>query len=144
MYNFHTQKVELKFIEFDIKKITQLSMHAYNYSQIVCPVHLFIWLAISNCKKTHSCIITMCSWHGEVDPAIRRHGKPHVVRVGVVSTLVPAVHQKVFLISRGSYLSKEFKVMVWPSVAVSTEHSSMDEHLPGSGGDHTGDGEGDG
>ena len=44
-------------------------------------------LSIANGKETCSNIATMCSWYSEVDPAIRRHREPHVVRVSVVCSL---------------------------------------------------------
>ena len=100
-------------------------------------------LAISNSKQAHSSIVSMCSWYSEVDPAILRHGEPHVVRVGVICNLVPTVHQKIFLVSRGSYLSEDLEVVIRSPVAISTKHSSMDEHFPGIGGDDAGDGVGD-
>ena len=89
-------------------------------------------LAISNGKETSPGISTMGSWHGEVDPAISRHGEPHVVRVGVDGSLVPGMDHEVLFISVSSYLSEYLEVVVRASVAATTEHSSMDEHLPGS------------
>ena len=85
----------------------------------------------------------MCSWHGEVDPAIRRHGEPHIVRVGVDGALRPRCDVEVLLVSCGSNLSEEFDILVRAIVTISTIHSGMDEHLPCRGWDHTGDGEGD-
>ena len=101
-------------------------------------------LAISNSEQAHSGIIFKCSWHGEVDIAIFRHGEPHVVRVAVDCLLSTTEHQKILLISRGSYLSEDLEVGIGPVVAaVTTVHSSMDEDCPRTGGDDTGDGEGD-
>ena len=100
-------------------------------------------LAISNGKQAHSSIVSMCSWHSEVDPAILRHGEPHVVRVGVNCILVPRVHQKISLVSCGSYLSEDLEVVIRSPVASSTVHSSMNEDCPGTGGDDAGDGVGD-
>ena len=98
-------------------------------------------LAISNGKKANSSITAMCCRYSEVDPLISRHGEPHVVRVGVVCILGPAVYQKIFLISSGSYLSEEFEIVVGPPVAASTIDPSMDENLPSTGRDHIGNGE---
>ncbi len=69
-------------------------------------------LAVSNGEEPYSCINSMNSWDSEVDPAIRRHGKPHVVRVGVNSILIPRVQHQIFLISIGSDLCEYLEVMV--------------------------------
>ena len=74
----------------------------------------------------------MCSWHGEVDHAISRHGEPHVVRVGVDGSLVPGVESEELLVFLSSYLSVYLEVMVRSSVAISTVGSNKDEHLLGS------------
>ena len=68
----------------------------------------------------------MSSWYDEVDPAIRGHGEPHVIRVSVVSTLIPRV-QAILLISGRTYLSEYFEIVVRALVARSTEYSSMNQ-----------------
>ena len=79
-------------------------------------------LTISNCEKTCCCMNTMCSWHSEVDPAIRRHGEPHVVRVGVDGILTPRFKVEVLFICCGSNLSEEFDILVGAIVTMSTVH----------------------
>ena len=88
----------------------------------------------------------MCSWHSKVDPAIRRHGEPHVVRVGIVMgrTSRPRVEVNVLHIFSGAYLSEYFEVVFRSLGVASISDSDVHKHLPGSGGDHTGDGEGEG
>ena len=81
----------------------------------------------------------MCGWHGEVDPAIRGHGEPHVVRVGVDGALRVAVCVKVLLVSGSFNLSEDFDVLVWPCAAPRREQRDVNEHFPGSRGDDTGD-----
>ena len=44
-------------------------------------------------------------WYSEVDPAIRRHGEPHIVRVGVGSKLTPGMEHIIFVISGTSYIT---------------------------------------
>ncbi len=103
-----------------------------------------LMLAVSNGEEAYSCINSMSSWDSEVDPAIRRHGEPHVVRVGVVSILIPRVHQQIFLISIASDFCEYLEVMVGSSVTSATEYSSMNEDFISTGGNHTGNGEGRG
>ena len=51
---------------------------------------------------------------------------------------------KVLLISSGSYLSEKFEVISRSLSLASISDSDVHKHLPGSGGDHTGDGKGEG
>ena len=68
-------------------------------------VECFVSLAISNSEQARSSITSMCSWYGEVDPAILRHGEPHVVRVGVVCILVPSSSAKLMYSCSSTFTS---------------------------------------
>ena len=113
----------------------------YEYAGFILNVLMFssLSLAISNGEKLGSRIGTMCVGYSEVDHAISRHREPHVVRVGVERILWMATRHKILLVPTISYLSEDFEVMVRPMHGVSTPEPSMNEHLPGTGGDHTGD-----
>ena len=52
---------------------------------------VLLFLTISNGIEICCCIAAICSWYSEVDPAIRRHWEPHVLRVSVNSKLIPRV-----------------------------------------------------
>ena len=83
----------------------------------------------------------MSGWYGEIDSAIRRHGEPHVVRVGVVCILIPRVDEEVLLISTGTYLSEYLEVVVRTLITIPTVHSSMNEHFSSSGRNDAGNSE---
>ena len=86
-------------------------------------------LAISNGKEFGSGISSMSSWDGEVDPAIRRHGEPHVVRVGVDSRLSPRVSHEIFLILSVLYLRKDLDVVIGTIVTIPKMNPSKNEDL---------------
>ena len=71
----------------------------------------------------------MSSWDSEVDPAIRRHGEPHVVRVGVDSRLSPRVSHEIFLISCVLYLREDLNVVIGTVVTMPKINPSINEDL---------------
>ena len=83
----------------------------------------------------------MCFGYIEADPAISRHGEPHVVRVGVERVLWMGKDQKILDICGVPNYSEDAEIMVRPLIGSSTPQPSLDEHLPGTGGDRCRDGE---
>ncbi len=68
--------------------------------------------------------------HCHVDPPIGGHGEPHVVRIGVISILIPTYHENVlFKTFVTSILRKYFEVEVDGTISIPTLHSGIDEHI---------------
>ncbi len=68
--------------------------------------------------------------HCHVDPAIDRHGEPHVVRVGVDSILIPSQHVEVFFKTLVTpVLRKYFEMEGVANISTPTLHYSIDEHI---------------
>ena len=72
----------------------------------------------------------------DIEPAIRRHRKPHVVRVSAERIQTPS--ENVLLVSSGSNLCVDLDVIVGSSITVPTFYVHKNEHFTCCRWDYTG------